>query len=830
MIDYKELIVKQNTNLTADRILNAAQSITNQSAEEVLPYKISIVKITNYNDNGNSQLVMPSVFDNCKFLTDTTGESISTDGNSLDGIDIINGTYFIINDFEWLHVHTDGNRILSNGVWDTNGNLPSIGTLSSSEVNKKFIWKNEDSNYQYVYIEGGVLENVFNGDHIREGQEHAIQINASAGTYEIIIDNESNDLGEYSLDFYQDISNVSIPENGLFIEEILPTSNVLVEKNNSIIEDSTIITKEIQAYTGNCHHGEESIENYDMWNFEFAGGVLKVAMESDEYDTFIKLHDSNLVEIKTNDDGGFGYNSKLVYTLAPGVYNIKATGPLRQSGPYKIEFISEVIMGELPDGCEVVENATYDYLQLVGETKVDESELTSNYKIEMSNISNNLGILTNGESTTTEGVITIPWEYLVENNFIKYLSKNKTKAESFKMLITDIDENNEPLDTFVQENIEINIIGTNDAPYLRYSESIIQSNVSEDSFRFKYEANNEATESSDRWVFSHPGGKLDISMNSTEFDTFLLLYNEDDDESGIELKEDDDSGIETNARLQIDNLEAGIYKIIASGYRYNTGNYEILFNSQVQIITTPATSINVTNLNDLKTTGHLLFTEIDNTDNHTATTEAHDNIGRLSLSLIDSDTLGTGEVHWEYLVQNSRIQYLNIGEQLIEIFTILLKEFDDEGNYLSTIEQEIEVVILGTNDQPAIIKVQNLHTIFKSYSGNSLTGDSWVFDHPGGDLKIVSNSSQSIPRLRLVKDGDVLSTSESGCWLNTPIDGYVEMSFNNSDRRLETRTFDTNKERIQEVFLNYPNGDLITFGISTGSDNSVGQLSLTASI
>ncbi|RLA81430.1 MAG: hypothetical protein DRG78_09245 [Epsilonproteobacteria bacterium] len=133
IIDYKELIIKLGSTLSAENILNAAQSIADEASIKSLPYKIPVVKVINYNNEDPSQLVMGSVFGDNIF---TTNVVIVNNGDAEAGDDIIeNG--------EGLNMSTDvmmsddGVLITNVRLKDAEGNAIDI-TQYNHTINSTF--------------------------------------------------------------------------------------------------------------------------------------------------------------------------------------------------------------------------------------------------------------------------------------------------------------------------------------------------------------------------------------------------------------------------------------------------------------------------------------------------------------------------------------------------------------------------------------------------------------------------------------------------------------------------------------------------------------------
>ena len=85
-----------------------------------------------------------------------------------------------------------------------------------------------------------------------------------------------------------------------------------------------------------------------------------------------------------------------------------------------------------------------------------------------------------------------------------------------------------------------------------------------------------STHNLDFYAFEIPAGRtVQITMNSTEFDTYLALY----DSSGALIDRDDDGGPGLNSLISR-TLSVGRYAVLASSYRRTTaGSYQILLDT-----------------------------------------------------------------------------------------------------------------------------------------------------------------------------------------------------------------------------------------------------------
>ncbi|MDO8454088.1 MAG: BspA family leucine-rich repeat surface protein [Sulfurimonas sp.] len=86
IIDYSELIIKFGTHMSGESILNVGQSMAEKSALRIMPFKIPVVKVINYNTDVQDFLILPSVF-GANIFTNLSG--IVNNGDSSVGTFII---------------------------------------------------------------------------------------------------------------------------------------------------------------------------------------------------------------------------------------------------------------------------------------------------------------------------------------------------------------------------------------------------------------------------------------------------------------------------------------------------------------------------------------------------------------------------------------------------------------------------------------------------------------------------------------------------------------------------------------------------------------------
>lgn len=70
----------------------------------------------------------------------------------------------------------------------------------------------------------------------------------------------------------------------------------------------------------------ETGEFFDSWGLRLnSSRTIQIDMTSDQVDTYLRLFDSEDELIERNDDGGTGFNARMVVSLNEGCYRIQAT-------------------------------------------------------------------------------------------------------------------------------------------------------------------------------------------------------------------------------------------------------------------------------------------------------------------------------------------------------------------------------------------------------------------------------------------------------------------------------------------------------------------------
>ena len=122
--------------------------------------------------------------------------------------------------------------------------------------------------------------------------------------------------------------NDALPRSGLY-------SRVVVVRQAEALSTGRSMTSELDATDGVSLDGSY----YDEWTFSAVGGQqLVVTMESEDFDSYLLLMQSDGTQLGFDDDGGSGLNSRVEFRVpATGLYSIVATTAVSsQTGTYVI--------------------------------------------------------------------------------------------------------------------------------------------------------------------------------------------------------------------------------------------------------------------------------------------------------------------------------------------------------------------------------------------------------------------------------------------------------------------------------------------------------------
>lgn len=190
------------------------------------------------------------------------------------------------------------------------------------------------------------------------------------------------------------------------------------------------------------------------------------------------------------------------------------------------------------------------------------------------------------------------------------------------------------------------------------------------------------------------------------------------DSAGNQLNQNDDapvtlggggSVLTQDSYVQFTAPADGVYTVVVQGYEAgSTGAYTL------QISVDGASNATITD------TGVIAFADVDLTDAHTVSVTANGAgfVGQLTATVNDASTGdGAGEVTWTFAVPNPAIQFLAVGQTLIQSYTVQV----DDGNG-GTASQQVSVTITGTNDAPIITSDQTYVTLREDVTAPSAAG------------------------------------------------------------------------------------------------------------
>ena len=290
------------------------------------------------------------------------------------------------------------------------------------------------------------------------------------------------------------------------------------------------------------------------------------------------------------------------------------------------------------------------------------------------------------------------------------LAAGQIAQVAFQFRVTDT--SNAANATSAPATVTYNVIGTNDAPYILTP--IQNGSVTEDfgSVPSTILAINEVLDASDadgsslRGINYYYGTQhsaddyplnglisgqsytitmygLDASGSRNGSDTYLYLYTYDS--NGIrQIVTFNDDSIGLTARITF-TPQAGVQYYVQAT-EYNPGSVENYFLEVVSVQS-----------DQLITTGNISFADVDFSDTHSVNVlQLESNtttLGNFSASVNQSSKT----VNWNFNVNNSAINYLAAGQQIIQSYSVVIS--DGHGGSAS---QVVSITINGTNDVPVV--------------------------------------------------------------------------------------------------------------------------------
>ncbi len=296
------------------------------------------------------------------------------------------------------------------------------------------------------------------------------------------------------------------------------------------------------------------------------------------------------------------------------------------------------------------------------------------------------------DASTGDGSGQVGWDFSVDNAALQYLAEGEELTQTYTVTIDDGEGGT------VDQVVTITITGTNDAPTI--AAAVETGSVTEDgtttaSGTIDFEDVDLADAHSVDFVAGGAGYLGAFSVNV------------DDASTG------DGSG-QVGWDFSVDNAAL---QYLAAGQTL-TQKYDVTINdghggTAVQTVTVTITGTNdaptiaaavetgsVTEDGTTTASGTIDFEDVDLADAHSVDFVAGGAgyLGTFSVNVDDASTGdGSGQVGWDFSVDNAALQYLAEGEELTQTYTVTID--DGEGG---TVDQVVTITITGTNDAPTI--------------------------------------------------------------------------------------------------------------------------------
>ncbi|QJD70572.1 retention module-containing protein [Marinobacterium sp. LSUCC0821] len=321
-----------------------------------------------------------------------------------------------------------------------------------------------------------------------------------------------------------------------------------------------------------------------------------------------------------------------------------------------------------------------------------------------------LGSLTLSDNVdNTDG--TIGWAFSVSDAAVDFMREGDTITQVYTVTIDDGNGGT------VDQDITVVITGTNDAPILTV------------------DATGGVTEDAATPTLTDSGTLSFADVDTADTHTVTESYNSDVVWSGGTL-----------SAAQITALTSG-FSADSDSWDYSVANTDVQFLSKDETVTfsydvtvkddsgasndsdTETVTITITGTNDapviaggstdasgavteladlsaneltgtLSDSGTITFTDADSTDTHDATvvTKSYSGSAELgSLTLSDNVDNTDGTIGWAFSVSDAAVDFMREGDTITQVYTVTI----DDGNG-GTVDQDITVVITGTNDAPIL--------------------------------------------------------------------------------------------------------------------------------
>ncbi|MCU0498153.1 MAG: PPC domain-containing protein [Anaerolineae bacterium] len=424
------------------------------------------------------------------------------------------------------------------------------------------------------------FEIVVNGEVIFE----SVDFTSDTGRFEISLVNERTDpIGIYELNLYYTPNRVLVATG---------TLQMVAQAETTVPDEIATINELIE---GDLSIGESG-DPYEVT--AEAGQTVVVVMESADFDAYLLLEDDNGDVIMRNDNGAGGENAQIIYTVPEtGTYTVIATSRRNQEtggdrsveGAYTLSIqVARVATSGVINSGETVEGrldadqqtAEYTFVGQVGD--VVTIDLASDQFDPAVGLLDPDGRLIRSDDDGGPGLyarliaveLDEDGEYtIVVDGYRGFTGDRTLEGIYWVSLRITREETTDPDATPTQ----VPPVVEGDVITVTYGETVT----------------GELTDETQEQVYTFEGDEGDIitiSMDSNEFDTLVILQDQD----GVELTRDDDSGPGTNALIEGFTLpSSGQYQLIATGYRGVSGDevigglYQLTLEEGSDVVTPP---------------------------------------------------------------------------------------------------------------------------------------------------------------------------------------------------------------------------------------------------
>jgi VCBS repeat-containing protein len=296
----------------------------------------------------------------------------------------------------------------------------------------------------------------------------------------------------------------------------------------------------------------------------------------------------------------------------------------------------------------------------------------------------------------------VGWTYALDNSEAQYLADGESVTEKYVVTVDDGHGS-----TTAQE-VAIKITGTNDVVSIVAGSTSATGTVTEDANLTP--SPSDALSASGTIAFTdvdladgHTASVTTQPAAGTAYGTFTLgSVTEAAGAAGGTVGWTYDIDNAAAQKLAVGETVIETYKVTVNDGHGSTVDQNVVITitgtNDVVSITSGSQTGNVVEDGTLLASGTIAFTDVDLIDTHSASFAPKGTnttaLGTFSLgSVSESGTTADGTVGWTYTLDNTKAQYLAVGESVTETYTVTI----DDGHG-STKAQDVVVTITGTND------------------------------------------------------------------------------------------------------------------------------------